>query len=293
MLPLLVALSATHPGWSTVQTTHAGVAPGAPGLSQRASQNAGTLARRDGLHVAVAPVHVGWKVADGVPTEAPTQFGAAALDVTVGAWLEAQIGEVRVVETSVLEARSYYLDPVSAAVEREIAVVPGWLGVSGRLELTLSVFQATHAKGTPNEKPPLLLCSSGSLAQAVIGVQLLNDLELSALAGIGDDPVHLDDGSDCLGGGPVWQSSRWLGARAELELGRYWSMGVAVGHVDQHRHAVLQSEHGGERSAHEHESTHGHGEAQGERHGHDGGQQGVTVRAHHGVEGGAWLSASF
>jgi hypothetical protein len=293
MVPLLVALSAVHPGWSTVQTTHGGVAPGGPGLVQRASQRGGTLARGDLLHVAAMPVHVGWSVADGVPIEAPTQFGAAALDVTVGDWLEARLGGVRFVETRVLEARSYYLDPVSAAVEHEMAAAPGWLVVSGRLELTLSVLQATHAKGTPNEQPPLLLCSSGSLAQALVGVELRHDLEFSVLAGIGDDPVHFDDGSDCLGGGPVWQSSRWLGARAELDLGPSVSMGVAVGHVERHRHAVLRSEHDGVSSVHEHGRPHEHGEAQGERHGHDGGHEGVTVRGHHGVEGGAWLSASF
>jgi hypothetical protein len=232
---------------------------------------------------------VGWKAAEGVPTEAPTQFGAAALVVGVGDWLEARVGEVRVVETTALEARSYYLDPVSAAVAGKMSLLPGWLVASGRLELTLSVLQATHAKGAPNEKPPLLLCSSGSLLQAVVGVELGHDLELSALAGIGDDPVHFDDGADCLGGGPVWQSSRWLGGRAELALGRSLSVGVTVGHVEYHRHGVRRRE-SGEGPSHEQGHTHEHG---GHGSGHDGGHEEVEVRGHHGVEGGAWLSASF
>jgi hypothetical protein len=286
MLPLVIALSAATAGSHPLRVTHGEGVPGTPGLGQRVSQSAGTVARGDGVRVAAAPVHIGWKVAEGVPTKAPTQFGAAAMEVAVGEWLDARVGEVRVVETKALEARSYYLDPVSAAVDGEVALFAGWLAVSGRLELTLSVVQATHAKGTPNEKPPLLLCSSGSLAQAVVGVELRHGLELSALAGIGDDPVHFDDGADCLGGGPVWQSSRWVGGRAKLALGPSLSVGMAVGHVDYHRHAVLRGEHG-DGSAHEHGGVEGHG------HGHDGGHEEVAVRGHHGVEGGAWLSASF
>ncbi len=286
MLPLLLALSVAHAGLRPAPATYGEMTAGAPGLGQRVSGSAGTLSHGDGVRLAAAPLHVGWRVAEGVPVEAPTEFGAAALEMTVGGWLEARIGELRVVETTALDARSYYLDPVSAAVEGDVSLLP-WLAVSGRLELTLSIFQATHARETANENPPLLLCSSGSLAQAVVGTELRPGIALFALAGIGDDPVHFDDGADCLGGGPVWQSSRWVGARAEVELGPSMSLGMAVGHVEYQRHAVLSGDHGGDGT------SHAQGEAEGHGHGHDGGHEEVEVRGHHGVEGGAWLSASF
>jgi len=272
MIPLLIALSAVEPPRVAIRVTPRSVAaPAGPGLGMRISEGARVHEGRDGFAVSLAPLHVGWRVAEGVPVEAPTRYGVAAVRLELGSALEARLFELAVADLPLLKARSLFLHPVSVAVSRGAVVAPGWLDVSLRLDLTVSLWQSTHALGATDESPPLLPCSSGSLAQLVGDLVVLHDLSLGLVAGLGDDPVHFDDGSDCIGGGPVWQSSRWLGARAELRVGRALSLGVEVGHAEHRVHEVGSVEHD-------------HGPAVTVPHEH------VAVRAVEGFEGGAWLA---
>lgn len=272
MIPLLLALAALEPPRVTTrEAPHSVVAPAGPGLGTGISEGARVYQGHDGFAVSVLPLHVGWRVAEGVPVDRPTRYGFAAVRLELGKAFEARVAELAVLEQPLLKARSFFINPVSVAVSRGAVLAPGWLDVSLRLDLTLSLWQSTHALGAPDESPPLLPCSSGSLAQLVGELVLLHDLRLGLVAGIGDDPVHFDDGADCLGGGPVWQSSRWLGARAELRVGRTFSLGVEVGHAEHRVHEV---------------NTTGHEHALGTIAPHEH----VVVRGFEGFEGGAWLA---
>jgi hypothetical protein len=271
MIPLLIALSALEPPRTTPRMASRSVAaPAGPGLGTSISEEAHVY-EGHGFAVALAPVHVGWRVAEGVPVETTTRYGLAAVRLELGKAFEARLAELAVADVPLLKARSFYVHPLSLGVTHGAVVVPGWLDVSLRLDLTLSLWQSTHALGEPDEAPPLLPCSSGSLAQLVGELVVRRELSLDVVAGVGDDPVHFDDGADCIGGGPVWQSSRWLGARAELHLGPTWSLGFELGHAEHRVHEV-------ETSGHEHVA----GAAASHEH--------VTVRGVEGFEGGAWLA---
>jgi len=136
--------------------------------------------------------------------------------------------------------------------------------------LTLSLWQSTGSTGLSDRAPPLLLCGSGSIAQAIAEVVLPHDVSASVVLGVQDDPAHLDDGAECLGGGPVWQSNRWIGARIEARLASAVTMGIGGGAAAHARHTVVSEHaHGGGSAAHEH----------------------VTEHSVQGLEAGAWLAA--
>jgi len=94
---------------------------------------------------------------------------------------------------------------------------------------------------------------------------------LAVIAGVQDDPAHLDDGANCLGGGPIWQSSRWLAGRMEVHLVRGFRVGLEVGHAEHELH---------EKARQHWHADHTHGP-----HEH------VLVRGARGFESGAWLTA--
>ena len=103
----------------------------------------------------------------------------------------------------------------------------------------------------------------------MLGATVARAVTLAVIAGVQDDPVHFDNGADCLGGGPVWQSSRWLGAVTEVRLPAGLSVSLAVGRSEQHVHVATRE----------------HGHADGTAHEH------VAVRGVSAVEARTWLSA--
>jgi hypothetical protein len=192
-----------------------------------------------------------------------------ALHVQHGDWLDARMLQLASVTTESLRVESRYVHPLSLALTQRMPLVPGLLELKGRLELTLSGWQTTFDRHHSYDAPPLLLCSSGSSAAATLGATVAQAVSLALLAGIQDDPVHFEDGSDCLGGGPVWQSSRWMGVAVESRPGKTWKVSLAARRTE-HRLHVTTHEHAGEDHAgHEH----------------------VRVSGYGAVEAGAWLAA--
>jgi hypothetical protein len=270
MLTALVALSAL----AGVTTKSPAPAPAAteltsegPGLGLRVTAATSRSVRR-GLTVRVAPVYVGWELREGASPR-PSRFGVAALGLTYGSWLEARGLAVEQLDSVRLGTTSRYVHPFALTLRRGFAPAPGFLDVSARLDLTFSLWQSTQSAGA--DLVPPLPCSSGSLAQATLEATLRQNLSLALVAGVSDDPVHFDDGADCIGGGDVWRSSHWVGARATTRLGRSWSLVVEAGRSFESLHHVLElgDEHAGH--AHEH----------------------VALRSAGGLEAGAWLGAGF
>jgi hypothetical protein len=198
----------------------------------------------------------------------PTHLRFAALHVQRDDWLDAHVLELEQVTTLPLEVESRYLNPLSLALAHAVPVLPGVLELNAGLSLTLSAWQTTYEPGSPAD-PPLLLCSSGSVAEALLGATIAEALKFAIVAGVQDDPLHFDDGADCLGDGPAWQSSRWVTGVARLRMAATWQASFEVGHVEHRVHV----EHQG----------HGNGAPRPDEH--------VSVRSARGVEGGIWLTA--
>jgi hypothetical protein len=197
----------------------------------------------------------------------PTYLRVAALEVQRDDWLDAHVLELGKVTTLPLAVESRYLNPLSLALSHAEPILPGGLELNAGLSLTLSAWQTTYEPGRPAD-PPLLLCSSGSVAEALLGATIAQAVTFAIVAGVQDDPLHFDDGADCLGDGPAWQSSRWLTGVARLRVAGTWQAAFEVGHVEHRVHV----EHQG-----------GNGASEPEEH--------VSVRSARGVEGGIWLTA--
>jgi hypothetical protein len=199
----------------------------------------------------------------------PTHVSASALNLRRGDWFDARVVELASVTTLRLGVESRYVNPLSLTLSRSMRVVPGLFELNGGLDLTLSAWQTTFEPGTRPEPPPLLLCSSGSVVATELGATIAQAVTLAVAAGIQDDPLHFEEGADCLGGGPVWQSSRWVSAAVTTRIAAGWRASFAVGHVERHVH----------------DTGRGHGDGKSQSHEH------VSVRGTQGVEAGAWLAA--
>jgi len=242
-----------------------------PGLGVIARTSTVHAVRED-LVVGVLPLHVGWDIGAAPPGATPTRFGAALGSVRYGDWLEVRALEATAVESETLGSKSTYVHPLGLTLTRGTALVPGLASLSGRLDLTLSLWQTTRDRGV-QKPPPMLACGSGSLAQASLELTLERVLSLAVIAGLNDDPAHLGDGRDCLGGGDVWRSSRWVGARAELAVAHAWSLLLEAGGVAEQLHTVVDAPHEHPNGEHEHEH--------------------VVLRGAEGLEAGASLRAGF
>ncbi|HWP09492.1 MAG TPA: hypothetical protein VNN72_27315 [Polyangiaceae bacterium] len=238
-----------------------------PGLAMRVTSSTSRIVQR-GLTLRLAPVYVGWELREGA-SPLPSRFGVAALGITYGNWLEARALALEEVDSVRLRTMSRYVHPFALTLRRGLAVAPGLLDVAARLDLTFSLWQATQEEGAPFV--PLLPCSSGSIGQATVEATIRHELSVGLVAGLSDDPVHFDDGADCIGGGDVWRSSSWVGARASAKLDRTWSLIVEAGRSFESLHHVLEL--GDEHAGHTHEH--------------------VALRSAGGVEAGAWLGAGF
>ncbi len=258
-----------------VPAAAAEVRAGGPGLALQASARPAPAGRAP---LAFAAPRVGWALRDGglgatasgAFFGAPAQWGLAALAIELHDSVRVRVLELSGVRTSSLDIESRYVHPLELELGQAVELAPG-LALFARADLTLSLWQTTVERGPGATIPPLLLCGSGSLAEAVLGAEVARLVTLSVIAGVQDDPAHLDDGANCLGGGPIWQSSRWLAGRIEMRLASGLLAGFEVGRAEHALH---------EKSREDEHADHGHGP-----HEH------VLLRSVRGLESGAWLMA--